>query len=182
MTTLTAPAITETRDSFPNAERPRYWPQEEAHYRSALEPGDIVCDDTGTRWRITAYDNAFSHLTAGRIAYLEATPDRHAAASGRAQASRTAWENTLTAANDDSADQFQAVALAFELAAILEDKAARLEGLDPSTLWEEILCLTEVIRAGDDSAPEAGRDLAEKVYTLNEWIMTDGKHPRQWTW
>jgi hypothetical protein len=49
------------------------WPGEEKHLRSGLQIGDVVRVDRGggNLGRITAFNNTWSHLTAGRLVHYE---------------------------------------------------------------------------------------------------------------
>jgi len=88
------------RPAFPNPNRPKYWPGEQDHFRSTFELGDVVRMEYGALGRITAFDNTWSHLRAGRIvhvepllAYLAPEPP-----NARPYGHRGCWERHLTAA------------------------------------------------------------------------------------
>lgn len=86
------------RESFPNPDRPERWPGEEDHYRSDLQIGDIVRAPYGYLGRLTAWNNTWSHLTAGRIAHLEPLltyPGTPAPPNAKLQGRSSSWESAL---------------------------------------------------------------------------------------
>jgi hypothetical protein len=61
-----------TRPTFPDPAREfRVMPEEADHYRSELQPGDIVRGEFGNLARLVAWDHTWSHIYAGRIAHLQ---------------------------------------------------------------------------------------------------------------
>lgn len=96
------PQVYAVRESFPNPDRPLFWPGEEGHHRGTLEPGDIVRHHRGSGHlaRLVAWNNTWSHVRCGRLAVLEPLlvhPDGAPAVAGDATPYRSvgAWERDL---------------------------------------------------------------------------------------
>ena len=74
---------------------------EEKHYRSDLQPGDIVRGQYGNLSRLTGWNHTWSHLTGGRLAHLEpivSYPGTPAPDGSVPYAFTSSWENNLTRA------------------------------------------------------------------------------------
>jgi hypothetical protein len=81
------------RATFPNPERPVYWPGEEDHFRDLrLVPGMKVRYKFGALGRIVAFDNTHSSLRGGRLVHLEPI--------GPSYGGKTAWESDVAPAAD----------------------------------------------------------------------------------
>jgi hypothetical protein len=79
----------------------RVLPQEAEHYRSDLEPGDIVRGKYGNLARLTGWNHTWSHVRGGRIAHLEpivAYPGTDAPEGAHPYAHTSSWESDLTRA------------------------------------------------------------------------------------
>lgn len=77
-----------THRSFPNPDRPERWEGEEDHFRSTLQPGDLVRGEYGDLSVLVCWNNTWSHVRGGRIAHLEPV--------GPAFGHTSSWENVLT--------------------------------------------------------------------------------------
>lgn len=86
--------------AFPSADRPFRWEGEEGHFRGPFNVGDHVRGQYGTSGVITAFNNTWSHLRAGRLVHIQ--PDR-APSPGQTfgfEVGVTVWERDLSAAED----------------------------------------------------------------------------------
>jgi len=90
------------RESRPDPDREfRVMPQEAGHYRSDLQPGDIVRGEYGNLARLVAWNHTWSHVRGGRLAYLEplvAYPGTPAPEGAQPYAHKGSWEDNLSRA------------------------------------------------------------------------------------